>query len=297
MWSLITDGATLTHPAQTGMWIGQGAADLSTPWRHTLLAQGKCFSMVASCLGGFALCVQGEQVDPSRWGVRNGGWRRVVGVMAYLIAHHRRRVTKEELIDTFWDEADGISANQSLDRTVSALRRALEPNLGRYQRSAYVLGPDNGYRFSPDVYVAVDAEEFVARFKEAAAMERRDGIAAAVPFYQQAEAMYAGPYMYGVPYAELWCHYQSQILSDYHRTALTRLAYFAWRSHDFDSLASYAHRVLGEYGCEGDVCRWLVDAYAKGAATTAARRHVETCPYRRKIGGAPCPDLSLVLRR
>jgi len=254
-------------------------------------------TMVALCLGGFSLYIRGEAVTPARWAVHNGGRNRVVGVMAYLVAHRHQRVTRERLIDIFWDQVDGDRANQSLDRTVSALRRALEPGLQKYRQSAYIVGPRDGYRFSSEVEIAVDAEEFIARFKKAAEAEHRQGIAAAAPLYQQAETIYAGPFMDGVPYAELWCHHQRQLLADYHRAALTRLAHSAWLSHDFDRVTSYAHRILGEYGCQGDVCRWLADAYIQQGAPAAARRHVECCPFKQRLSSAPCIDAPVVLER
>jgi len=296
MWPYITEEYTLRRllPSE----VGTGHPDIAPGSRRSIGSRvSSTRSLVVTCLGGFSLYVEGQRVDPSRWGVRNGGSQKVVGVMAYLIAHRHQPVPKGKLIDIFWDQADGDKGNQSLDRTISALRRALEPSLQKYQQSAYILGPRGGYRLSSDLDIAVDAEEFVACFKEAVESERKDGVIAAVPLYRRAEALYAGPFMSGVPYAELWCHYQSQILADYHRITLTRLAYAAWVSHDFDGITSYAHRVLGEYGCQGDVCGWLVDAYADGAAAAAVDRHIRTCPYRRQLSNVQCPEMSAVLSR
>ena len=247
-------------------------------------------TIVATCLGGFALRIRGKAVEPAQWGVYNGGCNRVVGVMAYLIAHRYQPIPRERLIDIFWEQVDGDRASQSLDRTISALRRVLEPSLQKYQQSAYIVGPRGGYRFADGVDIAVDAEEFISRYKQAVDVERLHGIASAAPLYHQAEMIYAGPFMDGVPYAELWCHHERQLLADYHRAALTKLAHYARLSRDFDRVTSYVHRILGEYGCQREVCRWLLDAYSEEGAAIAAQRHVEHCPYKQRLPNSSCPD-------
>ncbi len=297
MWPLITEEGRSPRRLSAARVAGVATIGPAATRREGDSRARNGATMVAVCLGGFSLYVRGEAVTPARWAVRNGGRNRVVGVMAYLVAHRHQRVTRERLIDIFWDQADGDRANQSLDRTISALRRALEPGLQKYRQSAYIVGPRDGYRFSNDAEMVVDAEEFIARFKKAAEVEHRQGIAAAAPLYQRAETIYTGPFMEGVPYAELWCHHQRQLLADYHRAALTRLAHFAWLSRDFDRVTSYAHRILGEYGCQGDVCRWLADAYIQQGAPAAARRHVECCPFKQRLSSAPCIDAPVVLER
>jgi len=296
MWPLVTAEAQLSGRPNT-QW-GTGAV---APNAVVIPEEGDSHprggeTVVAMCLGGFSLYLRGEVVSPARWATRKGGRGLVAGVMAYLVAHRHQRITRERLVDIFWDQVDGDRASQSLDRTISALRRALEPGLRRYGQSAYILGPRGGYRFSSEVDLAIDAEEFVARFKQAAEAERREDLDTAARLYQQADAVYAGPFMDGVPYAELWCHHQRQLLADYHRTALTRLTRLAWLSRDFDRVTGYAHRVLDEYGCQAEVCRRLTDAYIEDGTTAMALRHVECCPLRRLAGG-PCIELAGVSRR
>jgi len=297
MRSYITDLVVLPRPREGSHRTGPLGNSVTAPWRASGAARDETRCMTARCLGGFSLYLGDDLMDEARWNACNGGSRRVEGVMAYLIAHRHEQISKNQLIDTFWEQADGDRAHQSLDRTISALRRALEPDLQKYQQSSYILGPRGGYRFAPDLEITVDAEDFVAYYKKGLEVEGKSGLVDATPYYRQAEALYVGPFMDGVPYAELWAHHQSQILADYHRIVLTRLANAAWRAHDFDGVTDYAHRALGEYGCQGELCGLLINAYLKRGLAAIAHRHIETCPYREQLNGAPCPDLSMIFRQ
>jgi pimeloyl-ACP methyl ester carboxylesterase/DNA-binding winged helix-turn-helix (wHTH) protein len=97
----------------------------------------------------------GYVFDPARRELRRGGevvpvQPQVFDLLAYLIEQRARVVTKEELLDALWPDAEVTEG--SLQRTVSLARAALEHG-GEIIRTY----PRRGYRFVADVQPAAAA--------------------------------------------------------------------------------------------------------------------------------------------
>ena len=91
-------------------------------------------------------------LDPARFELRRGrraGARRATGfdVLAYLLVHRDRVVTKTELLDAVW--GDRFVSDSTLTSRVKAARRAIGDDGARQRLIATVHGV--GYRFVGDV--------------------------------------------------------------------------------------------------------------------------------------------------
>lgn len=133
------------------------------------------------CLGGFALAVDGENLDLG--GVRP----RVRSLLRLLAAHAGRAVHREVIVDALWPDAPGDVGTRGLHVAVSTLRRALPAVQG-----LQVIRDGDGYRLSLPGGTKVDV---TAIEQEAANAQRthRDGdTASAVASYLQVLDLYAG---------------------------------------------------------------------------------------------------------
>jgi len=117
-------------------------------------------SLSARFLGPFQVYVEGRAIGPLDWDRRNGGNRMVATIFAYLVAHRKGTVPRSDLLDTFWRNRDGDTAASGLNRSISALRRVLEPALQNFGSSSYIFSSRGFIGIDPDLTVWVDAEEF-----------------------------------------------------------------------------------------------------------------------------------------
>ena len=148
------------------------------------------------CLGTFRVHRGKEVIKDRQWGGRSSGHRHAKAVFAYLAANRERVVRRDELIELIWgDSADIAILENRMDRTVSALRRALEPGLSKGAESSYILSAVGGYRLNPAIQWWIDAEEFNALAKQAREMERSGDEAGALTKYLDAVRLYQGEYM------------------------------------------------------------------------------------------------------
>ncbi len=155
-----------------------------------------------NCLGSFEVWIGHRSMADDEWGTRSSGHRHGKAIFAYLLANRTRTVARDELIEVVWGESAHLAVLQSrLDRTISALRRAIEPALDRGTESVYILTTMGGYRLNPSIEWEIDAEEFVRLAQQATELSTTDH-RGALHLCQQAEALYRGDYMIGCPFIE-----------------------------------------------------------------------------------------------
>lgn len=104
-------------------------------------------------MGGFAVTRDGRRVGDAAWE------RRVAQrVVRYLLVSPRGLVTDDELLETFWPDADADGARRSLRVAVSRARHVLD-----LRGAPTVIGrADRAYRLHLDPRDTVDAERFAA---------------------------------------------------------------------------------------------------------------------------------------
>ena len=142
------------------------------------------------CLGPTRLTAGGAVIAPPR---------RSRLVLQYLIAHRRRPVPRDVLLEVFWPGLVAGAARNSLNVAITLLRRAFRPVYGD---CPIVVFRDEAYALDPGLEVWVDREEFDALAREGDLLRRSGDLAEAVTAYRRADALYGGPLFDDEPYEE-----------------------------------------------------------------------------------------------
>jgi len=125
-----------------------------------------------SFFGGFSLSLGESRIDD-----RQNRSKKVWTLLAFLIYHHGRVVSQNELLDLLWsDDRDGANPGNALKTTLHRVRGLLdqlEPGAGHRM----ILSRNGGYRWNPDVELELDVEVFDRLCRTAPDGEEDDGLA------------------------------------------------------------------------------------------------------------------------
>ncbi|MDO8690800.1 MAG: BTAD domain-containing putative transcriptional regulator [Dehalococcoidia bacterium] len=247
-------------------------------------------SLSVQFLGPFQVRVEGRAIGLLDWDRRNGGNRMVATVFAYLVAHRKEAVPRSEILDTFWRNRDGDTAASGLNRTISALRRVLEPTLRNFGSSSYIFSSRGFFGIDPDLTVWVDAEEFEEVAQRGLSLESQGEHTGAATAYQQARRLYRGDYMEAVPYAKVWCEGHRAYLRQLHTTVLLQLARLAEAEANPILAIECCHTVLAKERCNEEACQRLMGLLLGMGRRSAALGVLESCGavLKKKYGLEPC---------
>jgi DNA-binding SARP family transcriptional activator len=164
---------------------------------------GRPHSVEVKLLGGFCASVDGRVIKDNEWGGRSSGHRHSQATFAYLVANRQRVVTRAELLEVVWGDSTDLATLQSrLDRTISALRRTLEPTLLQGTQSQYILTTIDGYSLNAYVEWLVDVEQFRNELRSARDLRFGGEAAQACTAFEKALDRYDGDYMVSVSFVE-----------------------------------------------------------------------------------------------
>ena len=149
-----------------------------------------------------------------------------------FVAGHRKKYTKDYMIDTFWPHKDLRGAAHSLHVEISALRNTLKEMLRtEIDKQKLVLFENQHYFLNPGVYISTDAQEFERLVKQAAAILKQDHQKAR-QLYDKALDLYRGDFVEDV-HTE-WCE---EIRAYYRKTLLDVLKNLGQISYDDEAYA------------------------------------------------------------
>jgi LuxR family transcriptional regulator, maltose regulon positive regulatory protein len=139
-------------------------------------------------------------------------------VFKYLLIHHKKAVTTEELADALW-QTSASDAATAMKTVISQIRKALEPTLSAYQPSAYLKSQDHAYRLEFGSDAEIDFITFKKCLEEAAQKngdEKRTMLELAI-------GLYSGEFLKEDSFEE-WSTATREQLKDSYLTAVTTLA-------------------------------------------------------------------------
>ncbi len=151
----------------------------------------------------------GREVMPS--------WRTKITreLFVLFIAGHRKKYTKDQMIDTFWTHKNLRGAAHSLHVEISALRNTLKEILRNdISKQRMVLFENQQYFLNPKIYVSTDVQEFERLVSQAAAALKQNR-QKAWQLYNKALDLYRGDFVEDIT-AE-WCE---EIRAYYKKIAL-----------------------------------------------------------------------------
>ena len=144
-------------------------------------------------LGGFNISFEDKSLSASSIR-RSKTWT----AMKYMIAHHKRPVSSEELIEMLWPDDECSDPSNSLNHIIYRLRKMLSDCSGDAQCIVFSQGM---YSWNPDLEYCIDAYEFESILAEAG--DADDNTDRRAELLRKAIALYCGEFLCGET-SELW---------------------------------------------------------------------------------------------
>lgn len=209
-------------------------------------AQGPALEV--RCLGPTRLTAGGAAIAPPR---------RSRLVLQYLVAHRRRPVPRDVLLEAFWPGSPPRAARNSLNVAVTLLRRAFRPVYGDCPA---VVFRDEAYALDPGLDVRVDREEHCRLIRHGDGLRRAGDLAGAVAAYRAADALYGGPLFEDEPYEE-WIVTARREVEGQQLDALAHLGDCLAGLGDHEASADAYRRILAAEPHRDDIRALLAERY------------------------------------
>ena len=113
-------------------------------------------------------------------------------IFKYLIAHKRKAVSKDKLMEIFWPKADPKAARRNLHQAIYILRHTLQEGYPDFQP---ILFEHGCYSLDPTLRIWVDFIEFERQIQAGEWLERAGRSLETAAEYSQAEALYRGDFL------------------------------------------------------------------------------------------------------
>ncbi|MBI3660493.1 AAA family ATPase [Candidatus Acetothermia bacterium] len=178
-------------------------------------------------------------------------------LLKLLVSERGRSFSQDQLIEAFFPDLNPARAINNLQKRVSELRRALEPELTKGTDSQFVLqagSREQGYYFSQEAACQLDTEEFQKHWEAAHAAEQAERWAQALEHYQRAVELYRGEFLLDSLYEE-WTIAPRERWKEKYLSALMRLAEAHARLGHLSSAIECCEKVLEKEAWNENVIR------------------------------------------
>lgn len=241
-------------------------------------------------LGPFRVWRGLYEIPPEAW-----GRTRARRLFQFLIAHRRRPVHREEILETLWPERDPASAALELRVTLHALHRALEPTRRPGQPPFYVIREGEFLRLNPHAVFHIDADLFTALLAQAQERERF-APDEALSLRRQALALVQGEFLEECRYED-WAMPEREHLSALYLSAAEQVARALAARNAYEEVISLTQRILERDPYHEAACGLLVQAcWALGRRALAVRIYERFRQRVRKdLGVEPALSLAALL--
>jgi DNA-binding SARP family transcriptional activator/GAF domain-containing protein len=135
-----------------------------------------------------------------RWGGDKAGTYQAEALFAFLFDRRGRGLTKDEAEAMIWPDLDMERADTAFHRTISALRRTLEPGLRRGNESRLIAYHHERYWLDPAAVAWCDADGFTSAVEHGHTLLRQGDPEAARAAFAEALELYRGDYMDDCPF-------------------------------------------------------------------------------------------------
>lgn len=114
------------------------------------------YALSIRTFGGFQLVRQQTPVPLSEWKLH-----KALQLFKYLLIHRGRPVSVPQLLGVFWPDMTEERGRRNLQATLYVLRRVLEPELGAYEVSRFLIHEKGNYTLNlgPAVWLDIDVFE------------------------------------------------------------------------------------------------------------------------------------------
>lgn len=225
-------------------------------------------------LNDFRVAIAGRVIEARHWRLR-----RAAAIIKLLALTPTRRLSREQIIDQLWPNADELAGRNNLYQTLAVARRVLSGGAARHHSSFGILVGDPLRLSDGPVTVDVEAFESVARLAEATADPAP---------YHRAIALYAGDLLPDDLYDE-WTVDRRVALRDSYLDLLLRVATLHEALGERDSARAMFHRLIAVDATQEEAHQGLMRLYCHAnrphlalrqfdRLVVALKRDVDTTP-------------------
>jgi len=242
-------------------------------------------------LGRFTIQRGQELISKEAWSVGKAGARKARALLAYLLSRQPYGASRDEILELFWPMREYEIARGSFNRTLYALRRALEPALKTRQTSTYILQEQEIYSLNM-AQIWLDKDAFQTHLQQGTRWWARGLRDEAYREWQEADRLYRGDWLKGVPGVENWCTpLRQQLRMDYVHLQFS-LADAAERQGDFSRALLYSQKALEQDPFDEAINERLIRTYLRlgrfADAVDQQRFYEARC---QDLDISPAPDL------
>lgn len=237
-------------------------------------------------MGPFRLILDGQPVPLERF-----QRLKALTLLRFLVAHRGHPVSREALMEVLWPGSEPSRAGANLRVVVHALRRGLEPDLGKGMKSSFVVSDDGLVYLEPSARVWVDAEEFdrKARLGSKLSSDGRNEEALAV--YRDAASLYQGDYLENEPYSD-WCLFERERLREVYLGVMRQMASILAARGDLERAIEACQSALALDRGREEVHREMMRLLWRAGRRREALRQYEACrqTLRQELGVGPARE-------
>jgi two-component SAPR family response regulator len=215
------------------------------------------------CLGNFRVFIEEQLVND---------WNSLKAqcIFKYLIKHRDRPISKDILMDIFWQDANAEAARRNLHQAIYSLRQTLKRGSGDLQ---YILFQNESYLLNPELQLWIDFEEFEKAIQSGRQREKLGESAEAITQYSIAEGLYQGDYLEEELYEDWTNEYRIYLRSLYMEISDKLSEYYFLRG-DIAPAVTLCHKIIAKDKCYESAHRRLMRCYSlRGQRHLAIRQY------------------------
>jgi len=216
-------------------------------------------------------------------------WRLIksLHILCYIAARRNHRAPKEQMIETFWGDADTETIAKNFHPTISHLRKAL--NTGQVVKKDFVLYREGAYLLNSQYQYRIDVEEFERLLNDAREARRNDDDEGAAQLLAEAVKLYRGDFLEELYYN--WVEELQSYYRDLYFAALKELIAHHGEHGRNEQVVRYGQMLLARDPYQEDVHCALMESHVALGNRAAAIDQFDGLRrmLRRELGVEPLP--------
>jgi LuxR family maltose regulon positive regulatory protein len=244
-------------------------------------------------LGAFRVVRNGQTpIEDQEW-----GGRRTKLLLKAIVVHGMQDIPKDILIEDLWPDCNPEASSRNFKVTLHRLRKILEPDLGRHNRSAYIHLKDNLISLD-GARCRVDVQRFLQHCKDikrAALAKENQTI---LELGRQALALYQGEFLPDDPYAP-WVEMKRLALKDEYIATLMTMAQIHCSQEQWEAAAKCCRSALSADPCLEQAGAMLMQVLIRAGYRSDAIKVYEQlrAALDKELGLAPDSNLTNLYRQ
>ncbi len=254
--------------------------------REAVLPPAAAPPLTVHALGALGLQVGGRELRWQRW-----PRRQAATLFKFLLTRRGQPVHRQALLAVLWPGAPPRQGYQRLKVLVHALRRYLEPGLGRRATSRFIVTDGECYRLAPGPHLWLDVDRFQELLREGQQALDRGQKAEALLAFEEAALLCQGDYLAEGP-DDGWVVEERERLRELALSLLERMASLYAESRRLDEAIAACRRALALDPGRERVHRALMAYLWAAGQRGEALRQYQACAtvLRETLGVPPLPE-------